>query len=80
MYYTNNAQTEQQNKTAREPRIQFTVMLCSKSIYMIVKLLTRVKTFFQDYMAVHNPFYRIELDGNDTPEELHSVKTYSMQK
>ncbi|XP_034999516.2 adenylate kinase 9 [Hippoglossus stenolepis] len=26
----------------------------------------------EDYMAAHNPLYRMELDGNNTPEELHS--------
>ncbi|XP_028252479.1 adenylate kinase 9 isoform X2 [Parambassis ranga] len=25
----------------------------------------------EDYMAEHNPFYLLELDGNSTPEELH---------
>ncbi|CAB1435475.1 unnamed protein product [Pleuronectes platessa] len=25
----------------------------------------------EDYMAAHNPLYRMELDGNNTPEELH---------
>lgn len=26
-------------------------------------------------MTDHNPLYLLELDGNNTPEELHSVKT-----
>ncbi|XP_060948026.1 adenylate kinase 9-like [Limanda limanda] len=26
----------------------------------------------EDYMAAHNPLYRMELDGNNTPEELYS--------
>ncbi|KAM7395370.1 hypothetical protein PAMA_006910 [Pampus argenteus] len=26
----------------------------------------------QDYMSDHNPLYLLELDGNNTPEELHS--------
>ncbi|CAB1435476.1 unnamed protein product [Pleuronectes platessa] len=26
----------------------------------------------EDYMAAHNPLYRMELDGHNTPEELHS--------
>ncbi|XP_040920922.1 adenylate kinase 9 [Toxotes jaculatrix] len=27
----------------------------------------------EDYMMVHNPLYLLELDGNNTPEELHST-------
>lgn len=29
--------------------------------------------FFQDYMITLNPLYLLELDGNNTPEKLHSV-------
>lgn len=41
-------------------------MLRANNIYIV--------NIFQDYIAEHNLLYLLELDGNNKPEELHSVR------